>query len=46
MKELDQILSEVINWDNKQLIENNEQFKDAKIYCEKEKNILNMQRVL
>ena len=43
---IESILSEIINWDNKQLIENNEQFKDAKLYCEKEKKILNMQRVL
>ena len=39
------ILSKAINWDKKQ-IENNEQFKDAKIYCEKEKEILNMQKSL
>ena len=43
---IESVLSEIINWDNKQLIENNEQFKDAKLYCEKEKKILNMQRVL
>ena len=43
---IESLLSEVINWDNKQLIENNVQFKDAKTYCEKEKQILNMQRVL
>lgn len=43
---IESLLSEVINWDNKQLIENNEQFKDAKIYCEKEKDLLNFQRII
>ena len=43
---IESILSKVISWDKKQLIENNEQFKDAKIYCEKEKEILNMQKLL
>ena len=45
-KRIESILSKVINWDNKRLIENNEQFKDAKIYCQKEKEILNMQKLL
>ena len=40
------ILSEIINWDNKQLIENDEQFKDVKDFCEQEKKILNMQRII
>ena len=40
------ILSEIINWDNKQLIENDEQFKDVKYFCEQEKKILNMQRII
>ena len=44
-KRIESILSKVINWDNKQLIENNEQFKDAKIYCEKEKEILNTRKI-
>jgi len=43
---IESVLSEVINWDNKQLIENNKQFQDAKLYCEKEKKLLNMQRIL
>ena len=45
-KRIESVLSEVINWDNKRLIENNEQFRDAKIYCENEKKILNMQRII
>ena len=43
---IESVLSEIINWDNKQLIENNKQFQDAKLYCEKEKKLLNMQRIL
>ena len=43
---IESVLSEVINWDNKQLIENNKQFQDAKLYCEKEKKLLNMQKIL
>ena len=43
---VESVLSEVINWDNKQLIENNEQFKEAKRYCEKEKKKLNIQKII
>ena len=45
-KKIESLLSEIITWDNKQLIEHNEQYKDAKIYCEKEKELLNFQRII
>ena len=43
-KKIQSVLSELIIWDNKQLIENNELFKAAKIFCEKEKERLKTQK--
>ena len=43
---IESVLSEITNWDTKQLIENNENFKDAKLYCQNEKRLLNMQRII
>ena len=43
---IESVFSEITNWDTKQLIENNENFKDAKLYCENEKRLLNMQRII
>ena len=38
------VLSQLMSWDNKQLIENNESFKAAKIFCEKEKEKIKTQK--
>ena len=43
---IESVLSEITNWDTKRLVENNESFKDAIIYCENEKKLLNMQRII
>ncbi len=43
-KKIKSVLSELLIWDNKQLIENNESFKAARIFCEKEKERLNIQK--
>ena len=43
-KKIQSVLSELIIWDNKQLIENNELFRGAKLFCEKEKERLKTQK--
>ena len=43
-KKIQSVLSELLIWDNKQYIENNESFKEARIVCEKEKERLNIQK--
>ena len=43
-KKIQSVLSELIIWDNKQLIENNESFKGAKLFCEREKERLRTQK--
>jgi len=43
-KKIQSVLSELMSWDNKQLIENNEIFKEAKTFCEKEKEKLKSQK--
>lgn len=43
-RKIQSVLSELVIWDNKQLIENNEIFKEAKIFCEKEKERLRTQK--
>ena len=43
-KKIESVLSELMIWDNKQLIENNESFKAARIFCEKEKERLKIQK--
>ena len=43
-KKIKSVLSELLIWDNKQLIENNESFKAARIFCENEKERLNIQK--
>ena len=39
-KKIQSVLTELLIWDNKQLIENNESFKAAKIYCDEIKERL------
>ena len=43
-RKIQSVLSELIIWDNKQLIENNEIFRAAKVFCEKEKERLKTQK--
>lgn len=43
-KKIQSVLSELVIWDNKQLIENNEAFKAAKDFCEREKERLKIQK--
>ena len=43
-KKIQSVLSELVIFDNKQLIENNDTFKAAKIFCEKEKERLKTQK--
>ena len=43
-KKIKHVMSEITKWENKQLLEKNEAFKWAKIFCDKEKERLKIQK--